>query len=106
MTLSERFVKLFEDGTRAVLSGAKEGSSVVEKIKADGSSFVDDLDTLEADLAAAQAEIERLREALEWYADVMCEGLCKDWPPDCYVKDADCSGCKARAALKGDKNNA
>lgn len=50
-------------------------------------------------------EVERLREALTWYADQMCEGLClgKD-PRSCANIGADnCAGCPAVIALTGVK---
>lgn len=40
--------------------------------------------------------------ALEYYADQLCEGFCKDYPSkEIYYPNMDdqCSGCKARAAL-------
>ena len=43
-----------------------------------------------------------MAEALEWYADQMCEGFCDDFQSaGTYHPDMDdkCAGCKARAAL-------
>ena len=61
-----------------------------------------ELDAARFHLDEAQARIAALTEALTYYADQFCEfpemeGCGK------YPKDA-CSGCVARAALKGGKN--
>lgn len=56
------------------------------------------LSLAEADLIAARAEVARLREALEFYADQLCEhggDLCGRLDTEA------CSGCLARAALEG-----
>lgn len=50
------------------------------------------------DLAAALLKAE---EALAYYRDQFCEGLCRDVPPGFTSKEMeiDCSGCRARATL-------
>ncbi|MBU8540854.1 ead/Ea22-like family protein [Falsiroseomonas tokyonensis] len=53
-------------------------------------------DEARAELAAAQAEIARLREALERYGERYCEGWCHDGGAGCFT---DCGGCEAWAAL-------
>jgi hypothetical protein len=64
--------------------------------------------TTRAELAASAArvqalegEVARLREALRWYADQMCEGLCQGKDPRaCTSIGADnCAGCPAVVAL-------
>lgn len=50
---------------------------------------------LQADNARLSGEVERLRAALEWYAKTFCEiGDCG------AMSDDECSGCRARRALK------
>lgn len=46
-------------------------------------------------------EIERLRQALTWYRDQMCEGWCEGFDPKiCASMLSDnCAGCKAAYAL-------
>lgn len=53
---------------------------------------------LAPDLAAALLKAE---EALAYYRDQFCEGLCRDVPPGFTSKEMeiDCSGCRARATL-------
>ena len=61
--------------------------------------------------ATHAGEVERLREALEWYRDQLCEGFCEGFTPRiCKAAmeenptGGDCSGCRAviaLAALKG-----
>lgn len=56
-------------------------------------------------LAERDAEIVRLRELLEWYAEQFCE---LGTSHECCgrLSSDDCSGCKARQALGGnDANN-
>ena len=48
--------------------------------------------------AEANRKIERLREALKWYADGFCE-YGKAFEGCGKMQDVDCSGCNARAAL-------
>lgn len=50
------------------------------------------------ELEAANEEIDRLREALRWYADQMCE-FGPHYEGCGKMTDDDCAGCKARAAL-------
>jgi len=55
--------------------------------------------TADARLIAAAPD---MAEALEWYADQMCEGFCDDFPQAWTYHasmDEKCAGCKARAAL-------
>lgn len=55
---------------------------------------------------AMQARVKVLEDALRWYHDQMCEGFCKDLRHDStYTPEMDdvCAGCKARAALEGEK---
>lgn len=63
------------------------------------------IDTLERDLAASQAEVERLREALNWYADQNNYKLRIDddgrWYPSRVILD---DGARARAAITRQKS--
>jgi molecular chaperone GrpE (heat shock protein) len=55
-------------------------------------------------LDAALARVEALEEALEWYADQFCEF--SKYHEGCGKHDDDtCAGCKARAALAGEKTD-
>jgi hypothetical protein len=70
-------------------------------------NFVDWIETpfyaVIPDTAALMADNARLREALEWYRDQMCEGWCEGFDPKICASmlNDDCAGCKAATALKG-----
>jgi len=69
--------------------------------RAEGLVRASELFALTAARDRLTAEVERLRAALEFYADTFCEGPAG---PLCgKLDDTRCSGCKARAALSGDK---
>lgn len=55
---------------------------------------------------AVKAERDRMREALEWYRDQLCEGFCEGFTPricEAALQEnptgGDCAGCKAVLAL-------
>lgn len=53
-----------------------------------------------------EKRIAELEDALNWYFDQQCEGFCRDFPDAYYVEgmDDECAGCRARATLKGGKD--
>lgn len=58
--------------------------------------FTEFLDLLDA----KEAREGELREALDWYADQMCEGWCDNDPKACSaIGSYNCAGCPARLAL-------
>jgi hypothetical protein len=59
--------------------------------------------SLQSELAEARAEVERLREALIWYADQFCEGWCEGKDPKACagIGAENCSGCPAVVTLAG-----
>jgi chromosome segregation ATPase len=52
----------------------------------------------DAALAEYRAQVAKLREALEWYADQMCE-LSRDYEGCGNLTENECAGCRARAVL-------
>lgn len=61
-----------------------------------------DIEKAATALSSAQAEIERLRGVLFWYADQFCE--LGPYTEACgKLTGDDCSGCLARTALNGDR---
>ena len=73
-----------------------------------GKPVVDALELMAKHRTTSLAAQDGLVEALEWYADRMCEGWCDKDPKSCEAIGSDnCSGCRAHVALsaiKGDKS--
>lgn len=73
---------------------------IVEKLWSDGQGKAD------ARLIALAAALLKAEEALAYYRDQFCEGLCRDVPPGFTSKEMeiDCSGCRAHVALAEIRN--
>lgn len=60
-----------------------------------------------AAILTALQERDRLREALKWYADQMCEGFCQGKDPKAcaHIGAGNCAGCPAVVALSQEPSN-
>ena len=110
-TITQADIELWRAGNAAALDAA---GYVMDAEQCRQGQF-DNLPTAKAfqqEIASARttslAAQDGLVEALEWYADRMCEGWCDKDPKSCEAIGSDnCSGCRAHVALsaiKGDKS--